>query len=238
MVCVAPISCQDLSSHPFCLLSGAWPHARPTTGAPATRGLAEHPHLQHPPLPPPPQAYLSHPAFYSPIPHPGMLYQYMAAHPYPPPAPAPAPETPSRKRAGPEETQSSRSKRKRSNGRDAIESERCLMYCRMYRPHVLSILANGSRRGYTTNKRNQAAQIAAQNGMLYPGSSALHCADFGLCYWPSFSVIAQLQAYTPGSGPSTNDSRASATDRERLMRSCRDSIVSDAGICREFTSGQ
>jgi len=147
---------------------GAWPHARPTTGVPATRGLAEHPHLQHPHLPPPPPAYLSHPAFYSPIPHPGMLYQYMAAHPYPPPVPAPAPEAPSRKRAGPEETQSSRSKRKRSNGRDAIET-------------------NGSRRGYTTNKRNQAAQIAAQN--------------------------AQLQAYTPGSGPSTNDSRASATDR-------------------------
>src|SRR6266851_10503457 len=66
----------------------------------------------------------------------------------------------------------------------------------------------------------------------------IYYADCGLCYWPSFSVIAQLQAYTPGSGPSTNDSRASATDRERLMRSCRDSIVSDAGICREFTSGQ
>ena len=36
---------------------------------------------------------------------------------------------------------------------------------------------------------------------------------------PSFSVIAQLQAYTPGSGPSITDNRASTTDRERLMRS-------------------
>jgi len=50
-----------------------------------------------------------------------------------------------------------------------------------------TVESNGSRRGYTANKRNQAAQIAAHN--------------------------AQLQAFTPGSGPNASDSRASATDR-------------------------
>ncbi|KAI0002943.1 hypothetical protein BJV74DRAFT_814326 [Russula compacta] len=141
---------------------GAWPHhARSSIGIPVTRGLADHPLQQHPPMPPPP--YLSHPAFYSPIPHPGMLYPYMAAHPY-----HVLPDPPSRKRPGPEETQPSRGKRKRSNARDTVET-------------------NGSRRGYNANKRSQAAQIAAQN--------------------------AQLQAYTPGSGPSTSDNRSSAADR-------------------------
>ncbi|KAF8485068.1 hypothetical protein DFH94DRAFT_718040 [Russula ochroleuca] len=142
---------------------GAWPHHARPPGVPPTRGLTEHPHPQHAHLPP---HYLSHPAFYQPV-HPSMLYPYMAPHPYPPPA-APLPESPSRKRAGPEETQTSRSKRKRVNARDTVES-------------------NGSRRGYTANKRNQAAQIAAHN--------------------------AQLQAFTPGSGPNASDSRASATDR-------------------------
>jgi hypothetical protein len=146
---------------------GAWPHHVRSPGVPPTRGLTDHPHPQHAHLPPHP--YLSHPAFYSPIPHPSMLYPYMA-HPYPPPA-APLPESLPRKRTVPEETQNSRSKRKRLNARDTVET-------------------NGSRRGYTANKRNQAAQIAAQN--------------------------AQLQAYTPGSGPNTSDTRP-ATDRERLM---------------------
>ncbi|KAH9963231.1 hypothetical protein BC827DRAFT_1194282 [Russula dissimulans] len=145
---------------------GAWPHhVRSSAGVPTARGLVEHPHAQHPHLAAP--AYLSHPAFYSPIPHPGMLYPYMAPHPYPPPPPS-LPDPPSRKRSGPEETQSSRNKRKRPNAREAVET-------------------NGSRRGYTTNKRNQAAQIAAQN--------------------------AQLQAYTPGSGPNTSDNRATGASR-------------------------
>ena len=123
MVGVAPISSPATPSHSFCLLSGAWPHpARPTAGVPSARGIADHPHPQHPHMPSP--AYLPHPAFYSPMPHPGMLYPYMP-HPYPPP-PAPMPDSPSRKRAGPEETQSSRNKRKRSNGRDSVESEPCV----------------------------------------------------------------------------------------------------------------
>lgn len=112
--------CPDLGSHFFCHVLGAWPHHVRSPGVPATRGLTDHPHAQHPHLPPHP--YLSHPAFYSPIPHPSMLYPYMA-HPYPPP-PAPLPESPSRKRVGSEETQNSRSKRKRLNARDAVESER------------------------------------------------------------------------------------------------------------------
>jgi hypothetical protein len=119
LVCVAPIMCPDLSFHFFCHILGAWPHHVRSPGVPGTRGLTEHPHPQHPHLPPP---YLSHPAFYSPIPHPSMLYPYMAPHPYPPP-PAALPEPPSRKRSGPEETQTSRSKRKRLNARDAVESD-------------------------------------------------------------------------------------------------------------------
>jgi hypothetical protein len=119
LVCVAPIPCPGLAFHFFCNLLGAWPHHVRSPGVPATRGLTEHPHPQHPHLPP---HYLTHPAFYQPIPHPSMLYPYMAPHPYPPPA-APLPESPSRKRAGPEETQTSRSKRKRLNARDTVESE-------------------------------------------------------------------------------------------------------------------
>jgi|SRR5712675_2142616 len=118
-VCVAPISCQTFRLTCFVTLSGAWPH-HVRSSVPTTRGLVEHPHSQHPHLPP--HAYLSHAAFYSPIPHPGMLYPYIAPHPYPPP-PASLPDPPSRKRAGPEETQSSRNKRKRSNAREAVESE-------------------------------------------------------------------------------------------------------------------
>jgi len=54
----------------------------------------------------------------------------------------------------------------------------------------------------------------------------MYYTDLGPYHCPSFSVIAQLQAYTPGSGPSTNDNRASAaTDRERLIRSSHDSII-------------
>ncbi|KAI0301852.1 hypothetical protein B0F90DRAFT_1809951 [Multifurca ochricompacta] len=118
------------------------------TCVPTARGLSDHPHVQHPHLPPP--AYMPHPAYYSPMPHPGMVYSYMAPHPYPPPSSSP-PEAPSRKRAVPEETQNSRSKRKRANAKDTVES-------------------NGSRRGYNANKRSQAAQIAAQNGALRAGT--------------------------------------------------------------------
>ena len=45
--------------------------------------------------------------------------------------------------------------------------------------------------------------------------------DLGVVLRSHFLQLAQLQAYTPGSGPNTSDSRASATDRERLMRSLR-----------------
>ncbi len=128
--------CPDLASHFFCHVLGAWPHHVRSPGVPATRGLTDHPHPQHPHLPPP---YLSHPAFYSPIPHPSMLYPYMAPHPYPPPA-ASLPESPSRKRSGPEETQNSRSKRKRLNARDAVEGEQFTLFiigtCTW--PHVIS----------------------------------------------------------------------------------------------------
>jgi hypothetical protein len=48
------------------------PIRSPLAGVPATRRLTDHPHPQHPHLPPHP--YLSHPAFYSPIPHPSTLY--------------------------------------------------------------------------------------------------------------------------------------------------------------------
>ena len=62
MVCVAPIFCPDLSSHLFCFLLGPWPHyAHPTTGVPATRGLADHPLQQRPHLPPP--TYFSRPSY-------------------------------------------------------------------------------------------------------------------------------------------------------------------------------
>jgi hypothetical protein len=37
---------------------------------------------------------------------------------------------------------------------------------------------------------------------------------FGFTHFP---VIAQLQAYTPGSGQNTSDNRSSATDRERFI---------------------
>jgi hypothetical protein len=128
MVCGAPILCPDLASHFFCHVLGAWPHHVRSPGVPP-RGLTEHSHPQHAHLPPHP--YLSHPAFYSPIPHPSMLYPYMA-HPYPPPS-APLPESPSRKRTGSEETQNSRSKRKRLNARDAVESERsAICHWQMY----------------------------------------------------------------------------------------------------------
>src|SRR5260221_5256222 len=79
-------------------------------GVPSARGMADHPHPQHPHIPSPPD----------------MLYPYMP-HPYPPP-PAPMPDSPSRKRAWPEETQSSRSKCKRSNERDSVESEPCVPF--------------------------------------------------------------------------------------------------------------
>ncbi|KAH9978099.1 hypothetical protein BGW80DRAFT_1285791 [Lactifluus volemus] len=134
------------------ILAGPWSHhARPSPAIPGMRGLGEHPHPQHPHLPPP--AYM-HPAYYQPIPHPGMVYSYMAYPPPPPPPTASPPDLPSRKRAVPDEAQNSRSKRKRPNARDAVE-------------------ANGSRRGYNANKRTQAAQIAAQNAQLQaytPGS--------------------------------------------------------------------
>ena len=122
---------------PLCHVLGAWPHHVRSPGVPATRGLTDHPHPQHAHLPPHP--YLSHPAFYSPIPHPSMLYPYMAPHPYPPP-PASLPESPSRKRTGAEETQNSRGKRKRLNARDAVESERSVSV-EMVPPHVISYLS-------------------------------------------------------------------------------------------------
>ncbi|KAI0269299.1 hypothetical protein BC834DRAFT_820114 [Gloeopeniophorella convolvens] len=125
------------------------------------------PGAPHPQLPPPPYMH-PHPAYYAHMPPPGMMYPYMTPHSYPPPVAA-APEPTSHKRTSSDET-ASKSKRKRSNARDTVE-------------------ANGSRRGYNANKRNQAAQIAAQN--------------------------AQLQAYTPGTGPGANDSRTA--DRERLI---------------------
>jgi hypothetical protein len=198
MVGVAPISYRTPPSHSFCPLSGAWPHpVRPTAGVPSARGISDHPHPQHGHMPSP--AYLPHPAFYSPIPHPGMLYPYMP-HPYPPPS-APMPDSNSRKRAAPEETQPSRNKRKRSNGRDAVESEPCVTFIgESTTLHVFPIQANGSRRGYTTNKRNQAAQIAAQNGMLYPGLSAPHVryrfravsSSFLFCHSPTASIHARI----------------------------------------------
>ncbi|KAI9448348.1 hypothetical protein H4582DRAFT_1900075 [Lactarius indigo] len=127
--------------------AGAWAHhIRSPAGVPTARGIMEHPPPQHPHLHNP--AYLPHPAYYSPIPHPGMVYSYFAPHPYPPPAPSSSPpDTSSRKRAAADEPQTSRGKRKRSNARDAVET-------------------NGSRRGYNANKRSQAAQIAAQNAQL------------------------------------------------------------------------
>ena len=63
-----------------------------------------------------------------------MLYPYMA-HPYPPPA-APLPESPPRKRTVPEETQNPRSKRKRLNARDTVESERSISG--MVNVHILT----------------------------------------------------------------------------------------------------
>jgi hypothetical protein len=225
MVGVAPISYRAPPSHPFCPLSGAWPHpVRPTAGVPSARGISDHPHPQHGHMPSP--AYLPHPAFYSPIPHPGMLYPYMP-HPYPPPS-APMPDSNSRKRAAPEETQPSRNKRKRSNGRDAVESE----------PHVSHSLVRAPPYTFFLSKQMDHGAAILQTSAIrlrrLPRKMVCYTlgylrlvydTDFGPCHRPSFSVIAQLQAYTPGSGPSTNDNRASTTDRERLMRSFRDSII-------------
>ena len=76
----------------------------------------------------------------------------------------------------------------------------------------IRIVANGSRRGYNANKRSQAAQIAAQNGMCFLG--------YDVFVWDHvifLSRTAQLQAYTPGSGSNTNDSRSSASDRGRSV---------------------
>jgi [histone H3]-dimethyl-L-lysine9 demethylase len=160
----------------------------------------DHPPTQHPHMHP---AYLPHPAYYSPIPHPRMLYSYIA-HPYPPPPPSSSPpDSSSRKRAAPDEPQISRSKRKRSNARDAVESKSNAV--RVYWG-LIHVTANGSRRGYNANKRSQAAQIAAQNGMRFLG--------YGVKSW-CLPCTAQLQAYTPGSSLNANDSRSSASDRER-----------------------
>lgn len=132
---------------------------------PAARGPMDHPAAQHPHMPHP--AYLPHPAYYSPIPHPGMLYSYIA-HPYPPPPQSSSPpDSSSRKRAAPDEPPASRSKRKRSNARESVESKS--EYCAGVLGLILAT-ANGSRRGYNANKRSQAAQIAAQNGMQFLGS--------------------------------------------------------------------
>jgi lysine-specific demethylase 3 len=95
-----------------------------------------------------------------------MLYSYIA-HPYPPPPPSSSPpDSSSRKRAAPDEPQTSRSKRKRSNARDAVESK---SECCAGVLGLIHVAANGSRRGYNANKRSQAAQIAAQNGMQLLG---------------------------------------------------------------------
>jgi hypothetical protein len=221
MVGVAPISSPATPSHSFCLLSGAWPHPlRPTVGVPSVRGIADHP---HPHIPSP--AYLPHPAFYTPMPHPGMLYPYMP-HPYPPP-PAPMPDSPSRKRAGPEETQSSRNKRKRSNGRDSVESESCVPFigeCTASDVFPMQQMDRGGAILQTSGirlRRLLRKMVCCTLGYL----RLMYYTDLGPYHRPSFSVIAQLQAYTPGSGPSTNDNRASATDRERLIRSSCDSII-------------
>jgi hypothetical protein len=162
----------------------------------------DHPPTQHPHLPHP--AYL-HPAYYSPMP-PGMVYSYIA-HPYPPPPPSSSPpDSSSRKRAVPDEPQTSRSKRKRSNAKDAVESKSsCCSIAGTL--SFIRIAANGSRRGYNANKRSQAAQIAAQNGMRF----------LDVFVWDHLiylSRTAQLQAYTPGSGSNTNDSRS---DRGRSI---------------------
>lgn len=76
----------------------------------------------------------------------------------------------------------------------------------------IRITANGSRRGYNANKRSQAAQIAAQNGMCFLG--------YDVFVWDRViypSCTAQLQAYTPGSGSNTSDSRSSTSDRGRSI---------------------
>jgi hypothetical protein len=78
----------------------------------------------------------------------------------------------------------------------------------------IRIAANGSRRGYNANKRSQAAQIAAQNGMRF----------LDVFVWDHviyLSRTAQLQAYTPGSGSNTNDSRSSGAQPDPIV------IVSD-----------
>jgi len=60
--------------HPFCLLLGGYPHLARPSGAPVTHGITDHPLRLHFPRTP----YLSHPALYSPIPHPNMPCPYMA----------------------------------------------------------------------------------------------------------------------------------------------------------------
>lgn len=175
LVSLTPISCIDILSHSFCHLSGAWPHhARSSTGIPVARGLVDHPHPQHPHIPHPP--YLSHPAFYSPIPHPGMLYPYMAPHPYPV-----LPDPPSRKRPGPEETQTSRGKRKRSNARDTVESKRYVSSeCTL-----ASRVSHRSKRIAARLQREQAEPGSADRCPKWyavPWVSRASSTDFGLCH--------------------------------------------------------
>ena len=97
------------------LLLGPWAQHGRSLAIPTARGPMDHQHPQHPPPP-----HFLHPAYYQ-LPHPGMLYSYIA-HPYPPPPPTSSPpDSSSRKRAAPDEPPVSRSKRKRSNARDAAE---------------------------------------------------------------------------------------------------------------------
>jgi hypothetical protein len=111
-----------------------WSHHGHSPGIPTARGLMDHPPTQHPHLPHP--AYL-HPAYYSPI---GMVYSYIA-HPYPPRPPSSSPpDSSSRKRAVPDEPQTSRSKRKRLNAKDAVESKSSVVRWRVHRVLFVSQL--------------------------------------------------------------------------------------------------
>ena len=59
---------------------------------------------------------------------------------------------------------------------------------------LIQATANGSRRGYNANKRSQAAQIAAQNGMQFVG--LLRIVLFTLCAQRNFKHI-RLEVRTP-----------------------------------------
>ncbi|TFY60066.1 hypothetical protein EVG20_g7560 [Dentipellis fragilis] len=139
-----------IAVNPYYYQELAWQQAERAGIRMPGRGAAEpqpiphmHPH-PHPMYPPPPHYY---------APHPGMPYGAVAyAHPMAGYLPIPPQKRPVD--ADAEEENGSKPKRARKSKAGADNAA-----------------ANGSRRGYNAKKRNEAAQIAAQNAQLVPNVS-------------------------------------------------------------------